>query len=151
MPEGSDRLTKGFKEILMGSSNRDKEFKQSMLTSPFPIPRKDIQLNEKGIPMVTFSHSEMEMYAQDLWYTLVGKFSYGYPALQTIKKEFYKLNLTGNYFVGILNVRHIIIKLSNETDYLTVWGKGILWMDIFPMRILKWTIDFNLRLNLRLF
>lgn len=104
---------------------------------------KDIEKNEKGIPVITFTDAEMQYYSQELKFTLVGKFSYGYPVLHTIKNEFYKFNLSGEYFVGILNVRHILIKLSSEQDYLKIWGKGLIWMDKFPMRILKWTMDFN--------
>lgn len=93
--------------------------------------------------MVSFSASEMNHYSQELKFTLIGKFSYGYLALHIIKKEFFKLNLTREYFVGILNMRHILIKLSNEQDYLKICRRGMLWMDKFPMRILKWTMDFN--------
>lgn len=89
----------------------------------------------------------MQQFTQDLQFTLIGKFSYGYPAVHVIKKEFHKLKLIGEYFVGILNVRHILIKLSNEIDYMKVWGKGILWMDKLPMRLLKWTKDFNLAIE----
>lgn len=132
---------KDFRKALLGNSGMDRlKARHYSSAAPIPAPQKD---NEKGIHVVTFSKSEMELYSQDLHFTLVGKFSNGYPALHTIRKEFYKFNLTGEYFVDILNVRHIIIKLSNELDYLTIWGKGMIWMDRFPMRVLKWTTDFN--------
>lgn len=141
-------LTKNFKDAQLHSPTRNKVNSKATLGGDgepqlFPLPQKQIIRDGNGKPTICFSDLEMHQFTHDLQFTLVEKFSYGYLALHVIKKEFHKLRLTGEYFVGILNVRHVLIKLSNEIDYMKVWDRGMLRMDKFPMRILKWTKDFN--------
>lgn len=109
---------RNFRDALrLGSVSLDKMNSNS---NSLPIPQKQVSKTDNGLPKISLSEEEILNYSTDFQFTLVGKFSYGYPALHTIKKEFLKLQLMGDYFVGILNVRHIIIKLSNEADYLKV-------------------------------
>lgn len=124
-----NRHGQDFRSALLGNTTTEGIGKISDIgfnTRFIPAPQKGIKKNENGIPLISFSNSEMDYYTQDFNFTLIGKFSYWYQALHIIKKEFHKLNLTGEYFVGILNVRHILIKLSNELDYLKIWGKGMI-------------------------
>lgn len=108
-----------FKVALLRMPRDENKNKVSSLNTLL-LPQKQISKYEKGIPKVSFSNEGIQQFSQELNFTLVGKFSYGYHALHVIKREFIKLNLTGDYFVGILNVRHIIIKLSNEQNYLKI-------------------------------
>ncbi|KAL0444093.1 UNVERIFIED_CONTAM: hypothetical protein Slati_2132000 [Sesamum latifolium] len=74
---------------------------------------------------------------------MVGKFSHGYPNMQTIRTYFAKLGFRGAYSVGVINIKHILIKLSNEEDLSRLWLKQILFIKGFPMRLFKWSPYFN--------
>ncbi|KAL0454988.1 UNVERIFIED_CONTAM: hypothetical protein Slati_0838000 [Sesamum latifolium] len=90
---------------------------------------------------------ETKRLATYLKFTLVGIFSHGYPSMQSIRAYFVKLGLRGAYSIGIINIKHIIIKLHNEDDLSGLWLKKILFIKGFLMRIFKWTHDFNPRIE----
>ncbi|KAL0434143.1 UNVERIFIED_CONTAM: hypothetical protein Slati_2748600 [Sesamum latifolium] len=76
-------------------------------------------------------------------FALVEKFSHGYPSMQTIRAYFSKLGLRGAYTIGVININHILINLSNEEELSRPWLKQIILIDGFPMTIFKWSPDFN--------
>ncbi|KAL0447831.1 UNVERIFIED_CONTAM: hypothetical protein Slati_1911000 [Sesamum latifolium] len=97
----------------------------------------------RGGKAINFSVEEIEILADHLKFTMVGKFSHGYPSMQAIRACFAKLGLRGAYSVGVINIKHILIELSNEEDLARLWLKQILFVDGFPMRMFKWSPDFN--------
>ncbi|KAL0304186.1 UNVERIFIED_CONTAM: hypothetical protein Sradi_6286700 [Sesamum radiatum] len=97
----------------------------------------------RGSRAINFSLEETEKLAEHLKFALVGKFSHGYPSMQAIRSYFSRLGLRGAFSIGVINVKHVLIKLQNEEDLSRVWLKQILFIEGFPMRLFKWTPDFN--------
>ncbi|KAK4394501.1 hypothetical protein Sango_1604400 [Sesamum angolense] len=85
--------------------------------------------------------------AAHLKLALVGKFSHGYPNMNTIRTYFSKLDLRGAHSIGVINVKHILIKLNNEEDLSRLWLKQIMFIDSFPMQLSKWSLKFNPRVE----
>lgn len=56
---------------------------------------------------------------------------------------FTKLDLKGNFTLGHLDSKHILIQLEYEGDFHRLWLKEKLFIDGFPMRIFRWTSDFR--------
>ncbi|KAL0445293.1 UNVERIFIED_CONTAM: hypothetical protein Slati_2252000 [Sesamum latifolium] len=54
-----------------------------------------------------------------------------------------KLGLKGTVNVGRLNLKHVIIRLSNEEDFTRLWLRGEWMFDSFHMRVFKWSPDFD--------
>ncbi|KAL0356224.1 UNVERIFIED_CONTAM: hypothetical protein Sradi_4069300 [Sesamum radiatum] len=101
----------------------------------------------RGGRAINFPMEETNILATHLKFALVGKFSHGYPNMNTIRTYFSKHGLRGAYSIGVINIKHILIKLSNEEDLSRLWLKQIMFIDIFPMRLLKWSPDFNPKLE----
>ncbi|KAL0312844.1 UNVERIFIED_CONTAM: hypothetical protein Sradi_5683700 [Sesamum radiatum] len=96
----------------------------------------------RGTRAINFTAKETAMLAVSFKFALIGKFSHGYPSMQSIRTYFSRLGLRGAYSIGVINVKHILIKLGNEEDYSRLWIKQILFLDGFPHRVFKWTPDF---------
>ncbi|KAL2225816.1 UNVERIFIED_CONTAM: hypothetical protein Sindi_1940300 [Sesamum indicum] len=45
--------------------------------------------------------------------------------------------------VSMLNAKHVLICLSNESDFFYLWLRRIWHIQGFPMRIFKWTPSFT--------
>src|SRR3954469_21867824 len=75
--------------------------------------------------------------------SLVGKFSHGRPSMEMARSIFAKLDLKGNFFLGHLDSKHILIKLEHEGDFNRLWLKDKIFIDGFPMRVFRWTPDFR--------
>ncbi|KAL0361197.1 UNVERIFIED_CONTAM: hypothetical protein Sradi_3804200 [Sesamum radiatum] len=101
----------------------------------------------RGGRAINFSMTETEILSVHLKFALISKFSHGYLSMQVIRTYFAKLGLRGAYSIGVINVKHIIIKFSNEDDFSRVWLKQIMFLNGFPMRIFKWMPDFNPRIE----
>lgn len=54
-------------------------------------------------------------------YTLVGKFSHGWPTLEKARQCFAKFNLEGNFQLGHLDNKHMLIHLTHEDDFNRLW------------------------------
>ncbi|KAG8379878.1 hypothetical protein BUALT_Bualt07G0135100 [Buddleja alternifolia] len=77
-------------------------------------------------------------------YSLVGKFSHGYPTMTRLRAKFAALGLLMKDFkIGVLDNKHVWIRLFDSNDYTRIWLKQMWYFDGFPMRVLKWTPDFD--------
>ncbi|KAK4439284.1 hypothetical protein Salat_0263300 [Sesamum alatum] len=97
----------------------------------------------KGLPSITYTEDETSQLSDRLKFALIGKFSHGLPNLNFLRQRIVKLGLRGSVNVGPLNFKHVLIMLSNEEDYSRIWLRGEWSFDGFPMRIFKWTADFD--------
>ncbi|XP_027174247.1 uncharacterized protein LOC113773842 [Coffea eugenioides] len=86
---------------------------------------------------------DIERIAVPFQYALVGKFSRGRPNMDDLRKFFHALDLTAEFSLGLLDRRHILIRLANEADYYRVWSRGVWSINKAPMRVFKWSIDFH--------
>ncbi|KAG8365519.1 hypothetical protein BUALT_Bualt18G0113400 [Buddleja alternifolia] len=86
---------------------------------------------------------EDEFMAAPFQYTLVGKFSHGYPTMTKLRAKFAALGLNKSFKIGVLDQKHVWIRLFDPNDYARIWMKQTWYFDGFPMRVLKWTADFD--------
>ncbi|KAG8383586.1 hypothetical protein BUALT_Bualt04G0029100 [Buddleja alternifolia] len=86
---------------------------------------------------------EDDFIAAPYQYYLVGKFSHGYPTMTRLRAKFAALGLNSGFKIGVLDNKHVWIRLFDPNDYARVWMKQTWYFDGFPMRVLKWTSDFN--------
>ncbi|KAL0439389.1 UNVERIFIED_CONTAM: hypothetical protein Slati_2421900, partial [Sesamum latifolium] len=112
------------------------------------ISREEIQLIEiycsyKGEPGIIYSSEETEYLASRLKFSLVGKFSHGLSNLNFLRNRIVKLGLKGTVNVGRLNLKHVLIHLSNEENFTRLWLRGEWMFDSFHMRVFKWSPDFD--------
>ncbi|KAI0527414.1 hypothetical protein KFK09_003014 [Dendrobium nobile] len=85
-----------------------------------------------GVPAVMISDDDVLKLASPFRFTLVGKFGLRRPNLDAIRSFFGNLKLSGFYSVGLLDSKHVAIRLFNDLDYSR-------------MRILKWTPFFDVK------
>lgn len=71
-------------------------------------------------------------------YVLIGKFSQGIPTFKTLQSKFNGFGLKSSIFFGLVNMKHIMIKLSNEEDFLKLWTCQFIHIEGYPMQIFKW-------------
>ncbi|KAK6134116.1 hypothetical protein DH2020_032141 [Rehmannia glutinosa] len=102
-----------------------------------------ISENEEGQKALSFSSLETDRLAAAWRLTLIGKFSFAIPHAQAIAKGLSSLGIKGPFSWSFANHSHIIIKLQVEEDYTRLWMETIWMIGECPMRILKWTPDFN--------
>ncbi|XP_031127522.1 uncharacterized protein LOC116029613 [Ipomoea triloba] len=78
---------------------------------------------------------------------LVGKFSHGKPLLSEIRSYFAKIFvLRGTVEIGLMDPRHVFLAFSNPDDCVDILVKGqISFNGKYPMRLFRWTADFDTR------
>ncbi|KAI0519419.1 hypothetical protein KFK09_006866 [Dendrobium nobile] len=92
-----------------------------------------------------FEDEAVSLLAAPFCFTLVGKFVLRRPNLDIIRKFFYSLKLSGSFNVGLLDPRHIAIKMSNDLDYSRIFARRSYYIQGCQMRLLKWSPDFDVR------
>uniref|UniRef100_M1BH23 Non-LTR retroelement reverse transcriptase n=1 Tax=Solanum tuberosum TaxID=4113 RepID=M1BH23_SOLTU len=109
-----------------------------------PIPLKPITYLH-GEPQVIWEQDEVEQMIvnENLEYAVVGKFSYGWPEIQDLRKLIPKqCELKGDCNIGLLSNRHVLIKATLLEDYVHLLSKPAFFITqnnwSFPMRTLKW-------------
>ncbi|KAG8368725.1 hypothetical protein BUALT_Bualt15G0075800 [Buddleja alternifolia] len=96
-----------------------------------------------GRKTIFLSKEEDDFMASPYQYSLVGKFSHGYPTMRRPGAKFAALGFNSGFKIGVLDHKHVWIRLFDPNDYARVWMKQTWYFDGFPMRVLKWTSDFN--------
>ncbi|KAG8371239.1 hypothetical protein BUALT_Bualt13G0067000 [Buddleja alternifolia] len=96
-----------------------------------------------GRKTIFLSKEEDNFMAAPFQYSLVGKFSHRYPTMTRLRAKFDALGLLKGFKLGLLDNKHIWIRLYDPNDYTRIWLKQIWYFDGFPMRVLKWTPDFD--------
>ena len=107
-----------------------------------PIPVKQVQLH-RGEPAVHFSTAEIQEMVEPFKLALIGKFSFGRPPMDFIRKFFTSLELKGNSQISLLDNRHILIKLEIEEDFSRIWVRQSWYVNGRGIRIFKWSIEFH--------
>ncbi|KAL0336692.1 UNVERIFIED_CONTAM: hypothetical protein Sradi_4881100 [Sesamum radiatum] len=74
---------------------------------------------------------------------MVSKFSHCLSNFNFLCLRIVKVGLIGNVTVGRLNLKHVLIQLSNEEDFSRIWLRGAWTFDSFHMRVFKWTPNFD--------
>ncbi|WMV25922.1 hypothetical protein MTR67_019307 [Solanum verrucosum] len=85
---------------------------------------------------------------ENLEYAVIGKFSYGWPDIQYLRKLIPKqCELKGECNIGLLSNIHVLIRATLLEDYVHLLSKPAFYITqnnwSFPMRTLKWDPMFN--------
>ncbi|KAG5619978.1 hypothetical protein H5410_005196 [Solanum commersonii] len=80
---------------------------------------------------------------ENLQYTIIGKFSYGWPDIQELRTLIPKqCELKGECNIGLLSNIHVLIRMSNLEDYVNLLSKPAFYIAhrnwTYRMRTLKW-------------
>ncbi|KAH0640618.1 hypothetical protein KY285_037204 [Solanum tuberosum] len=90
-----------------------------------------------GEPTVSFSFSDLESYIQEenLQFALVAKFSYGRPDMIDLRKIFTRhFEIKGDCNLGLLDHRHVLVRLSNREDFVEVYSRAELFITLKEKR-----------------
>ncbi|KAL0436068.1 UNVERIFIED_CONTAM: hypothetical protein Sradi_0314700 [Sesamum radiatum] len=90
-----------------------------------------------------FSDAETESLAADFRLALIGKFSHGCPPYSQLHRLLAKSGIKGAFTVSMINNKHALISLYDESDYNRLWLRRIWYLNGFPMRVFKWTPTFT--------
>ncbi|KAL2453242.1 Uncharacterized protein Adt_49258 [Abeliophyllum distichum] len=97
----------------------------------------------RGEPALTITADEEASLAEPFKFTLVGKFSHRKPSMVEVRNSFQKFGFTGDFKIGLIDFKHILIHLTHEDDYSRLFLKPLWFIMGCPMRVLKWTCDFH--------
>ncbi|XP_020552547.1 uncharacterized protein LOC110012599 [Sesamum indicum] len=116
---------------------------QKFFFADSPPPSIGAVLTDEKGPTLVFSDAETETLAAPFRLALVGKFSHGKPQFRHLHRLIAGLGVKGAFTVSMLNAKHVLICLSNESDFSYLWLRRIWHIQGFPMRIFKWTPSFT--------
>ncbi|KAG8389622.1 hypothetical protein BUALT_Bualt02G0248200 [Buddleja alternifolia] len=131
-----------FKETSIPQAMADREAKKAFVQG---IDSKVIGTASviNGRKTIFLSKEEDDFMAAPYQYSLVGKFSHGYPTMTRLRAKFAALGLKQGFKIGVLDHKHVWIRLFDPNDYARVWMKQTWYFDGFPMRVLKWMSEFD--------
>ncbi|KAG8390889.1 hypothetical protein BUALT_Bualt01G0130500 [Buddleja alternifolia] len=108
-----------------------------------PRPSELAARAAKKAKTIFLSKEEDEYMDAPFQYALVGKFSHGYPTMTRLRAKFAAPGLNNGFKIGVLDHKHVWIRLFDPNDYARIWMKQTWYFEGFPMRVLKWSSDFN--------
>ncbi|KAH0714915.1 hypothetical protein KY284_007820 [Solanum tuberosum] len=118
-------------------------------TNPITIPVKEIIVTH-GEPSVLWEEEEVNnmILQENLQYAIVGKFSYGWPELDEIRKIVpLQYDIKAKCNISFLRDRHILIRLTSMDKYVYVMSKSAYFLmandGYYKIRTLKWVPWFN--------
>ncbi|KAL0328999.1 UNVERIFIED_CONTAM: hypothetical protein Sradi_4886600 [Sesamum radiatum] len=127
------------------SANRlanDSIFSKFFLANSNPPPIGATH-NINGRPTVIFSDAETQSLVANFRFSLIGKFSQGIPPFSQLHRLLAKSGIKGAFTVSLINYKHALISLSNESDFTRLWLRRIWYLNGFPMRVFKWSPTFT--------
>ncbi|CAI9099160.1 OLC1v1035941C1 [Oldenlandia corymbosa var. corymbosa] len=96
-----------------------------------------------GAPILELEDDEYEKLIAPHRWDLVGKFSYGRPKMEEVRSELEKVGFQGDFHIGLMNPRHILIRFEREEDFQRCWIQTMWNIKGYAMRILKCQPDFR--------
>ncbi|KAL2519775.1 Uncharacterized protein Adt_16022 [Abeliophyllum distichum] len=97
----------------------------------------------RGEPALTIIADEEASLAEPFKFTHVGKFSHRKPRMVEVRNSFQKFGFTGDFEIGLIDFKHILIHLTHEDDYSRLFLKPLWFIMGCLMRVLKWTCNFH--------
>ncbi|WMV45111.1 hypothetical protein MTR67_038496 [Solanum verrucosum] len=98
-----------------------------------------------GEPQVIWEQDEVNQMIvnENLEYAVIGKFSYGWPDIQNLRKLIPKqCELKGDCNIRLLSNRHVLIRATLLEDYVHLLSKSAFYITqnnwSYPVRTLKW-------------
>ncbi|KAG5585127.1 hypothetical protein H5410_045561 [Solanum commersonii] len=92
--------------------------------------------------------SEQMIINEDLQFAVIGKFSYGWPEIQELRRLIPKqCELKGDVNIGLISNRYVLIRTTLLEDYVTLLSKPQFYITqnywSYPMRTFKWDPMFD--------
>ncbi|KAL2453409.1 Uncharacterized protein Adt_49091 [Abeliophyllum distichum] len=97
----------------------------------------------RGEPALIITADEEASLAEPFKFTLVVKFFHRKPSMVEVRNSLQKFGFTGDFKIGLIDFKHILIHLTHEDDYSRLFMKPLWFIMGCPMRVLKWTCDFH--------
>lgn len=106
----------------------------------------------RGSPAIYYNRQQLARYSDPYHQTLVAKFSKGYnkqnpdlgrPPLEKLQEYFAALDLQGEFQLGLLDNRHVLIRCNLQEDFLRLYSRSVWYVRGIPMRIFKWSPGFH--------
>lgn len=99
---------------------------------------------DQGEPAVYFSRDEVQASCSSIQFAVIAKCAYGRPAIPEIKQCLaQRLHLNSDFIISRLNVRHVLIRLGSEEDFIRVLLQKNLYIKGFLFRFFRWSHDFD--------
>ncbi|OVA08691.1 hypothetical protein BVC80_5041g1 [Macleaya cordata] len=121
----------------------------NVLTPKPPSPEwvPDYRLSMKdGIPAIRFAPHDLIRSEQIMAYALILKFSAGRPSLNDIRSHIsLHWGLSCNPVVGLIDPRHVLLKLTSEADVIKTMVREKKHIKGFWFRLFRWTSSFDPR------
>lgn len=149
-PDPQPPPSRSFKEVLASTSSA------TVFDPPMqPTALHDHQTrsgSHRGSPAVFFKPTHIASLSQKFEWSLIGKFSKGYnksnpklgrPPVEDLTKYFAAFDFNGEFQIGLLDNRHLLIQLRDRSDYLRLYSRSVWYIRGMPMRIFKWTSSFH--------
>ncbi|XP_020595835.1 uncharacterized protein LOC110035862 [Phalaenopsis equestris] len=99
--------------------------------------------SKEGENDVFFTNREIDSLKEEVKFTLVGKFQLGHPKMELVRNYFESLKFIGDWKIGLIYGRHLLIQLAVEEDYARLFAKQYVIIVGTTMKIMKWTPDFD--------
>lgn len=145
----ADTLRQTFAQVLASSSIPHRH-------GPAAQPHASADLaptgSHKGQSAIFFKPPQVTTLAAPFHWILVGKFSQRYyksdpklgcPSLDDLQKYFVSLDMKGEFFIGLLDNRHLLIHLAAEVDYLRLYSQMVWYIIAIMMQVFKWDTNFH--------
>lgn len=105
-------------------------FKEVISKAAKPISMKPITYLH-GEPRIVWEEVEVMQMIQkeNLQFAMIGKFSYGMPEIKELRKIIpTQCELEEDCNIGVLGIRHVLIRASNMEDYVKLLSKPIIYL-----------------------
>lgn len=109
---------------------------------PSSLTIKEATLH-KGEPALHYTDPEITDLSSPLRYALIGKFSTDRPSMEFLRHGFKTIGFKGDFRLGLMDPKHILIRFDLEEDYHRCWLHGSWKFKTYVMKVLKWTSDFT--------
>ncbi|KAH0707208.1 hypothetical protein KY285_011769 [Solanum tuberosum] len=114
------------------------------------VPPKPLTMVH-GEPNITWKSSKVKslIIQENLQYAIIGKFSYGKPDVQELRKTITgQCGIKSDCMIGVLDTRHVLIKLTTMEDYVHLLSTPTFYVkakeNYWQMRTLRWDLWFEL-------
>ncbi|XP_042005686.1 uncharacterized protein LOC121754383 [Salvia splendens] len=118
------------------------------ILDPDNVKQRGTTTQHDGIPCLDIPDTDNNELAGRMGLALIEKFSHSIPTPHSIRKALTNFKLKGTLNWNFINAKHILITLSKIDDYVKILSgannNNTWFIDHHPMRMFKWTADFDL-------
>ncbi|XP_073153664.1 uncharacterized protein [Henckelia pumila] len=140
-PKPPDGGRRSYVDVFLSSSPRTMQ--KSFLDGEGSLLPSKPTISYKNKPGIFSSEEEIRVMEKDHSYSLIGKFSDGWPSKDRTLQAFAAVGFSGPYVVKFLRSGFLFIEFKLEEDMAIFWGKGRWFLQGFLLRVFKWSPKFD--------